>query len=84
MAEICSRQYCLVSSWTQHPDVQPLELFPDEPPSESIITIIYFCIDEDEAAMNKISINAAAGPDGFPAVLLKNCRHVLAAPLASI
>ena len=84
MAEILSRQYCSVFSQPQHPNIQSRELFPDEPLSESITTNIYLSNDELEAAMNDISINAAAGPDGFPAVLLKNCRHILAAPLASI
>ena len=32
-------------------------------------------------AINEISRTAAAGPDRFPAVLLKHCRNALARPL---
>ena len=31
-------------------------------------------------AMNELSSNAAPGPDGFPAILLKKCRHTLSPP----
>ena len=36
------------------------------------------------SAMDELSINSAAGPDGFPAILLKTCRNSLAPPLANI
>ena len=33
---------------------------------------------------NSMILNAAPGPDGFPAILLKKCRKALAPPLARI
>ena len=33
------------------------------------------------SAINEISPTAAAGPDGFPAILLKNCKEALAVPI---
>ena len=84
MAEILAEQYCSVYSQPQYPDTHPHDLFPNEPLGRSSITRIIFSDEELEAAMNDLSINSAAGPDGFPAILLKKCRRVLAPPLASI
>lgn len=35
-------------------------------------------------AIDKLSPNAAAGPDGIPAILMKKCKDVLAEPLETI
>ena len=40
--------------------------------------------DEVIEALEKLSTNAAPGPDGIPAILLKKCRHSLSEPLATI
>ena len=32
-------------------------------------------------AIDELSPNAASGPDGFPSILLKKCKHSLAVPL---
>ena len=39
--------------------------------------------DEEDiiAAINKLSPNSASGPDRYPALLLKQCKQVLAKPL---
>ena len=84
MAEILAEQYCSVYSHPQYPDTHPHDLFPSEPLGVSSITRIIFSDEELEAAMNDLSVNSAAGPDGFPAILLQKCRRVLAPPLASI
>ena len=84
MAEILAEQYCSVYSQPQYLDTHPHNLFPNEPLGRSSITRIIFSDEELEAAMNDLSINSAAGPDGFPAILLKKCRRVLAPPLAGI
>ena len=70
MAEILAEQYCSVYSQPQYPDIHPLDLFPNEPLSRSSIRRIIFSNEELEAAMNDLSINLEAGPDGFPAILL--------------
>ena len=40
--------------------------------------------DDIIAAIDELSNNSAAGPDGFPAVMLKKLKHVLAKPLLAI
>ena len=61
-------------------------------PSENDVTHPTICpnvlkdIDFDEKdfieAISTLSPNSAPGPDGFPAILLKNCKEELAKPLA--
>jgi len=83
MSELLSEQYRSVFSIPKHPQLRPNELFPDEPAQESIHNICFS--DEDmSSAMNELSNNSAAGPDGFPSILLKSCRQALAPPLANI
>ena len=43
---------------------------------------IYFTYMDVCEAIDKLSVNAAAGPDGVPAILLKKCKDVLSHPLA--
>lgn len=45
------------------------------------LTDIEFTTNDIETAIKEISISAAAGPDQFPAALLKNCAAELSAPL---
>ena len=84
MSEMLADQYSSVFSQPKYPGTLPHELFPDEPLNGSSITKILFSDEELEEAMDELSVNAAAGPDGFPAILLKKCRKVLAPPLANI
>ena len=84
MSEMLADQYCSVFSQPQYSSTLPYELFPDEALSRSSITRIIFSNEELEEAMDELSDNAAAGPDGFPAILLKKCRKILAPPLANI
>ncbi|GAB1597698.1 hypothetical protein Ahia01_000046400, partial [Argonauta hians] len=35
-------------------------------------------------AINELKTHSASGPDGFPAILLKTCKHVLARPLQAL
>ena len=73
-----------VFSTPYHDDPSPWLLFPDEPSTDSDISDIDFTDYELAEAMNELSTNAAPGPDGFPAILLKKCRKALAPPLARI
>ena len=84
MAEMLSDQYSLVFSTPYHNDPSPWLLFPDEEYTQSNISDIEFSDYEMAEAMGELSTNAAPGPDGFPAILLKKYRHALAPPLARI
>ena len=84
MAEILSAQYCSVFSKPKYSELIPNELFPNESRTGSTIGDIYFSDTDLSSAMDELSINSAAGPDGFPAILLKTCRNSLAPPLANI
>ena len=83
MAEILAEQYRSIYSQPQYPDAHPHDLFPTEPVGRCSITRITFSDEELEAAVNDLSVNSAAGPDGFAAILLKKCRRVLAPPLTA-
>ena len=45
------------------------------------ISDIEFSVKDIEEAISDISTTAAAGPDRFPAILLKQCKSQLAKPL---
>ena len=61
----------------------PVNFFMSDHTSEEIDNVI-FGRDEVIEALDKLSTNAAPGPDGIPAVLLKKCKYSLADPLATI
>lgn len=84
MAEILSEQYQSVFSHPRHSGNLPHLLFPEEPQRESTMNLITFSDSELENAMRELPSSAAAGPDGFPAILLKKCCSALSPPLANI
>lgn len=84
MAEILAEQYKSVFSQPRYPNSDPHDLFPDLPQQERSITRLSFSDAELESAMAELSSNSAAGPDGFPAILLKNCRRTISPLLAAI
>ena len=61
----------------------PKEFFKDSP-NANIIEGIYFTQNDVKEAINELSQNAAAGPDGIPAILMKKCRDQIAQPLEII
>ena len=75
MAEILSKQYAEVfrTPTEAHEDAQA--------PPEPTLASIEVRKEDLEAAIDDLSANAAAGPDGFPAILLKNCKKVISTPL---
>ena len=84
MAEILSEQYCSVFSIPRQ-NISKDSLFPEwEKPNTPSLSNITFSDSELTEAMNELSPNAAAGPDGFPAILLKKCSSALSPPLAII
>ena len=56
------------------------EFFKETITPEKIETVIFTEMDVRDA-IDKLSNNAAAGPDGIPAILLKKCRDSLSEPL---
>ena len=82
MAEILSEQYSSVFS-TPKGDDTPVVANTDEPNIPSL-NRIHFRDSELAEAINDLASNAAPGPDGFPAILLKKCSSALSPPLARI
>ena len=76
IANILQDQYTLVFSIPTVADV----IYPNMRPN-SLSGIIF---DEQDIieAISTLTPNSAPGPDGFPAILLKNCKEELARPLA--
>jgi len=85
IAEILSEQYSSVFSSPRHDNISMDTLFPN---NETINTPnlcdINFSDTELADAMEELASNAAPGPDGFPAILLKKCSTALSSPLARI
>ena len=84
MAEMLADQYTSVFS-TPKEDIHKAEdHFPwndNAFPNETHLEDISFTRDDIEDAINDIPLTAGAGPDRFPAILLKMCRHSLAEPI---
>lgn len=59
----------------------PKEFFSQDTNSVSKLTDIYLSRDNIENAIKEVTTNSAAGPDLFPAVLLKSCASELSVPL---
>ena len=80
MAEVLSSlnpvQLCVY--WAERRNGGSWSLFPDGNYSESWIHNVAFDQEDIVNAINEIYHTAAAGPDRFPAVLLKHCRNALA------
>ena len=85
IAESLQTQYCSVFTkpdQTKHiENVQ--EFFSDSNNStdQSILSDIEFSEEDIVTAIKKIKPNAAAGPDGIPTILLKECSEQLSKPL---
>ena len=85
MAEILSEQYSSVFSEPKDIDINTL--FTDHHTAgtnKPILDRINFTDSQLAEAMSELTTNAAPGPDGFPAILLKKCSSSLAPPLATI
>ena len=80
MAEILSAQYSSVYSKPKEPMQDADTIFPDYMDETKLHDITFTVVDVIKA-IDEISPTAAAGPDRYPALLLKNCKHALAKPL---
>jgi hypothetical protein len=76
MAEILAEQYVKVFS-------KPTDKNSTTAPTNSTKSIPPIQITKAKftKAIDELSPSAAPGPDGFPAILLKNCKSVLSEPL---
>ena len=78
MADILSKQYAQVFSEPISPDAQDFNAEANEI-TETIVTE-----NDIMKAINELSPSSAAGPDGFPALLLKKCKEELSIPLCHL
>ena len=82
MADILSEQYSSVFSTLHSVPVNPDEIFNST--NESHLLDFEFSPEDIIKSIDDISSNAAAGPDGFPAIFLKQCKQEIAIPLYNI
>ena len=81
MAEMLVDQYCKVFSTPKENLKSPCDIFADYDEIESELCDFNFSVDDLKEAISEISPTAAAGPDRFPAKLLKECKDALSVPL---
>ena len=83
MSEMFSEQYRSVFSTPKEPLKEPAEIFSDNNPEidREMLLDIEFNEEDVAEAIREISPTAAAGPDRFPAILLKQCCETLSKPL---
>ena len=82
MAEILKRQYDAVFSVPLESMMESTDIFDKNYNVEGpVLSDISFDPVDIEEAIDELSANSAAGPDQFPAVLLKQCKKVLCKPL---
>ena len=82
MAEILKNQYDAVFSVPLEPMLAQSDIFSTNDTSEGpLLTDISFEPADIEDAIDELSASSAAGPDQFPALLLKQCKKDLSKPL---
>ena len=82
MANILSSQYSSTFSEPREEPIEPSTFF--ESTQTTNMTDINFSPEDIINSINDIPLNSAAGPDGFPAILLHKCKDQLATPLYQI
>ena len=81
MAQMLAEQYSSVYSTPKEPLPKAKEIFSDIFSNNQKLHNVSFDVDDIMEAIDQISSTAAAGPDKFPALLLKMCKQSLAKPL---
>ena len=84
MASILSEQYQSVFSKPRFDTTDSYDIFPDIYPESPSISNVLFAEDELLDAIKEVSTNSAAGPDEFPAMILKQCSNAIVTPLCMI
>ena len=72
MSELLSEQYASVFSKPLMTDEEIHNLFPRRDPNQNLCDV-FFTESDIEEAINELAENSSAGPDNFPAKLLKEC-----------
>ena len=83
MSELLSDQYASVFSKPVMSDEEVKNLFPENDTSQNLCDVLFTESDIEEA-IDELSENSSAGPDNFPAKLLKKCKVELATPICEI
>ena len=84
MADILSDQYKSVFSTPRTPLLDPSDYYPyndDDEDNNQYLKDIPFTRKDIKEAMDEIPLTASAGPDCFPAQLLRKCSSPLSEPL---
>ena len=81
MAEMLVAQYSKVFSTPKAPLADPSDIFTEQQMNDPELYDFEFTVDDLKDAISEISPTAAAGPDRFPAKLLKECKAELSVPL---
>ena len=81
MANILSEQYESVFSTPKTPLLDPSDYYPHTDDEETYLKDIPFTRKDIQDAMNEIPLTASAGPDRFPAIILRKCSGPLSEPL---
>ena len=77
MAELLSKQYASVFSIPK----ENIDIEVEETTKPASLSDINFDKSDMESVIDELSSNAAAGNDGFPAIMLKKCKELLSKPL---
>jgi len=81
-AEVLRKQYEKVfSTPKQDAEINNAKDFFKGTDSDETINNVIFNYEDIRNAIDELSSNASAGPDGIPAILLKKCRDALSKPL---
>jgi len=83
MADMLAAQYESVYSVPNEPMKKPYDIYPEKNDDRGLYDV-YFTQDDIIEAISEISATSAAGPDRFPAILLKKCSDALSTPLFMI
>ena len=84
MAEMLAEQYCSVFSEPKEAMPTCDEIFSNEATNSPQLLDIEFTETDIMKAISEVSNTAAAGPDRYPALLLKNCKAEVSKPLYMI
>ena len=74
----CESAFCFVKCSREE---YPGDFFSFSPAEHPHLDDIIFTKDDLEEAISELSADSAAGPDGVPAKLLKECKTILSHPL---
>lgn len=83
MAELLSNQYTSVFTKPSVP-LKEANAFFHHDTVDGAFSDLDFNMEDIEEAIDDLSVTSAAGPDGFPTILLKNCKSILCKPLFTL